>query len=184
MACQVYFYVQICMSEVVIQIQNTIWNTIVLVLSSLRDTLQICRRKPWPMFLPYLENLENLEFCHFLFQAWKCLEFAQKVVKIWNFNSKPGKTWNLQILFQASLYKMSFTKIILIYFFVISTLSTQTLIRSQIDLGFHCLFLEITWKIHRVFCYKRSGNPVPATFHFSLIELHFQNSSFVSFFHF
>ncbi len=24
-----------------------------------------------PGFPPYLENLENLEFCHFLFQAWK-----------------------------------------------------------------------------------------------------------------
>ncbi len=22
-------------------------------------------------FPPYLENLENVEFCHFLFQAWK-----------------------------------------------------------------------------------------------------------------
>ncbi len=40
--------------------------------------------------------------------------------------SFPGleNTWNL---FQVSLFKMSFTKIILIYIFVISTLSTQTL---------------------------------------------------------
>ncbi len=63
-------------------------------------------------------------------------------------------------MFQASLFKMLFTKIILIYFFVISTLSTQTLIPSQIDIGFHCFYLEITWKIHRILCYKRSGNPV------------------------
>ncbi len=48
-------------------------------------------------------------------------------------------------MFQASLFKMSFTNIILIDFFVISTLSTQTLIRSQIDLGFHCFYLENTW---------------------------------------
>ncbi len=67
------------------------------------------------------------------------------------FNSKPGI--NLKFansMFQASLLKMSFTKIIPIYFFVISTLSTQTLIRSQIDLGFHCFYLEITWKIHGI----------------------------------
>ncbi len=63
-------------------------------------------------------------------------------------------------MFQASLFKMSFTNIILIYFFVISTLSTQILIRSQIDLGFHCFYLEITWKIHGILCHKRSGNPV------------------------
>ncbi len=48
-------------------------------------------------------------------------------------------------IFRTSLFKMSFTKIILIYFFVISTLSTQTLIRNQIDLGFHCFDLEKTW---------------------------------------
>ncbi len=30
-------------------------------------------------------------------------------------------------------------------FFVISTLSTQTLIQSQIDIGFHCFYLENTW---------------------------------------
>ncbi len=48
-------------------------------------------------------------------------------------------------MFQVSLFKMSFTKIILIYIFVISTLSTQTLIRSQIDLGYDCFYLENTW---------------------------------------
>ncbi len=54
-------------------------------------------------------------------------------------------------MFQASLFKMLFTKIILIYFFLISTyFSAQTLIRSQIDLGFHCFYLKITWKIHGI----------------------------------
>ncbi len=62
-------------------------------------------------------------------------------------------------MFQASHFKISFTKIILIYFFVIFTLSIQTLIRSQIDLGFYCFNLEITWKIHGILCYKRNGNP-------------------------
>ncbi len=60
----------------------------------------------------------------------KCMEFAQKEVKTWNFNSKPGKNTLkcVNSIFQASLFKMSFTKIILIDFFVIFTLSTQTLI--------------------------------------------------------
>ncbi len=85
-------------------------------------------------------------FVFFLSRPRKCQEFAQKVVKTWNFNSKPGKNLNFDnSMFQASLFKMSFTKIILIYFFVISTLSTQTLICSQIDLGFHCFYLENTW---------------------------------------
>ncbi len=74
-------------------------------------------------FPPYLVNLENLVFCHFLFQSWKMsgICFKKKMVKTWNFNSKHGK--NLQFansMLQASLFKMSFTKIILIYF-VIST---------------------------------------------------------------
>ncbi len=71
-------------------------------------------------------------------------------------------------MFQASLFKMSFTKIILIYFFVISTLSTQTLIWSQIDLGFHCFYLEITWKIYGILCHKRSGNPASVLTHFAI----------------
>ncbi len=72
-------------------------------------------------------------------------------------------------MFQASLFNMSFTEINLIYFFVISsTLSTQTLIRSQIDLGFHCFYLEITWKIHGILCYKRSVNPGSVLTHFKI----------------
>ncbi len=66
---------------------------------------------------------------------------------------------------------MSFTKIILIYFFVISTLSTQTLIGSQIDLGFHCFYLEITWKIHGILCHKRSGNPASVLTDFKIFIL-------------
>ncbi len=92
-------------------------------------------------FPPYLENLENLEFCHFLFAGLE-------------------KAWYL--------LKKSFTKIILIYFFVISALSAQTLIRSQIDLRFHCFYLEITWKIHGILCHKRSGNPASVLTHFEI----------------
>ncbi len=69
---------------------------------------------------------------------------------------------------QASLFKVSFTNIIMIYFFVISTLSTQILIRSQIDLGFHCIYLEITWKIHDILCHKRNGNPASVLTHFEI----------------
>ncbi len=124
-------------------------------------------------FHPTWKTLKTWNFVIFFSRPGKCLEFAKnKVVKTWNFNLKPGKTWNLQILFQASLFKMSFTKIILIYFFVISTLSTQTLIDlgfwSQIDLGFHCFYLEITWKIHGILCHKRSGNPASVLTHFEI----------------
>ncbi len=31
---------------------------------------------------------------------------------------------------------------------------------SQIDLWFHCFYLEITWKIHGILYHHRSGNPV------------------------
>ncbi len=89
---------------------------------------------------------KTLNFVIFFSRHGKCLEFVQKVVKTWNLNSKPGKNLKFaNYMFQASLFKMSFTKINLIYFFVISTLSKQTLIHSQIDLGFHCFYLENTW---------------------------------------
>ncbi len=108
-------------------------------------------------------------FVIFFSRSGKCLEFAQKVVKTWNFNSKPRKNLKFaNVMFQASLFKMSFIKIILIYFFVISTLSTQTLIRSQINLGFHCFYLEITWKIYGILCQKRSGNPASVLTHFKI----------------
>ncbi len=72
-------------------------------------------------------------------------------------------------MFQASFFKMSFTKIILIYFFVISTtLSTQTLIWSQINLGFHCFYLKIALKIHGILCHKRSVNSASVLTHFEI----------------
>ncbi len=55
-------------------------------------------------------------------------------------------------MFQELHFKMSFTKKKIIYIFVISTLSRQTLIQRQINLEFHCFYLEITWKIHGILC--------------------------------
>ncbi len=96
---------------------------------------------------------------------------CSKVVQTWNFNSKPGKK-KLKFansMFEASLFKMSFTKIILIYFCVISTLSTHTLIRSEIDLGFHCIhFIAFVWKIHGILCHKKSGNLVSVLTQFKI----------------
>ncbi len=61
---------------------------------------------------PYLENLENLEFCHLLLQAWKMHRICSKSGrKPWNFNSKYGKNLKfVNLVFQNSLSKMSFTK--------------------------------------------------------------------------
>ncbi len=71
-----------------------------------------------------LKTLKKWNFVIFFSKPRKCLSFAQKVLKTWNFTSKLWK--NLKFansMFQASLFNMSFTKIILIYLFVISTLS-------------------------------------------------------------
>ncbi len=79
-------------------------------------------------FLPYLENLENLEFCHLLFQIWKMPGICSKSRKTWNFNSKPRQ--NLKFgnsKFTDSLLKMSFSMKKNLYINVISTLSTETL---------------------------------------------------------
>ncbi len=77
------------------------------------------------------------------------LEFVQKVVK----------REICKFYVSSFIFKMSFTKVIQIYIFVISTLSTQTLIRSQINLGFDYFYLEITWKIRGILCHQIRGNP-------------------------
>ncbi len=118
-------------------------------------------------FPPYLENFINLDFGHFLFHDWKMPGICSKSGKTLEFEHKTWKKKPWNYMFQTSLFKMSFTKIILIYFFVISTLSIQTLIRSQIGFEFHCFYLEITWKIHGMLCHKRSRN------HVSWPSLHF-----------
>ncbi len=124
----------------------------------------------WSVFPhPTWKSLKTWNFVIFFSRPGKCLEFAQKVLKTWNFNSKPGKNMKFaNSMFQTSLFKVSFTKIILIYFFVMSTLSAQTLVRSQINLWFHCFYLVITWKMHWILCHKRSGNPASVLTHFEI----------------
>ncbi len=65
-------------------------------------------------------------FVIFFSRPGKCLEFAQKVVKTWNFNSIHEK--NLKFansMFRASLFKMSFTKnnsdLFLCHIYIINT---------------------------------------------------------------
>ncbi len=76
---------------------------------------------------PSLENawnlLKNCENLKFLLKTWKKLVLCKFCF-----------SW---FSFQDVIFKK-----ILIYVFVISALSTQRLIQSQIDLGFHCIYLE------------------------------------------
>ncbi len=98
----------------------------------------------------YLENLENLEFCHLCFQAWKMPEICSKGGKTWNFNSKPGKT------FLNSVFKVSIFKVICkkknnhLHLYHIYIININTVIQSQIDLECHWFYLEVTRKIHGI----------------------------------
>ncbi len=79
--------------------------------------------------------------------------------KTWNFNSKLWKIWILRIsYFQINLsrcrYKKSFTSML-----YLNWQNKNSVIQSQINLGFHCFYLEITWKIHGIPCHQRSGSP-------------------------
>ncbi len=53
---------------------------------------------------------------------------------------------------------MSFTKLFPLHLCHIYIINTNTVIHCQIDLDFHCFYLEITWKIHGILCHQRSGN--------------------------
>ncbi len=108
---------------------------------------------------PTWKTLKTWNFIIFFSRPGKCLEVAQKVVKTCNCNTNPGKNLKFANSMFLASFKVLFTKIILIYLIVISTLSTQTLIRSQIDLGFHCFYLEITWKIHGFFVWPDKLEP-------------------------
>ncbi len=103
---------------------------------------------------PTWTTLKTWNFGIFFSRPGKCMEFAQKSVKTWNFNSKPWKTWNLQcyvlsFTFQDVIYKNN-SDLHLCNMYIINT---NIVIRSQIDHGFHCFYLEITWKIHGILCH-------------------------------
>ncbi len=91
----------------------------------------------------------------------KCLEFAQKVGKAWNFNSKPGKYY-IERKFGVSRFtfqdviskKESFTSFSYLHY------QHKHCDFEPFDLEFHCFYMEITWKIHGILCHQRSGNPV------------------------
>ncbi len=59
-------------------------------------------------------------------------------------------------MFKDSIQDIFYKNVI--YIFIISTLSTQSyVIQSQINLEFHCSYLEITWKIHEISCHQIVG---------------------------
>ncbi len=75
------------------------------------------------------------------------------ILKKWENTGISAQTWNKikickfnvsKFIFQDVIYKIN-----LIDIFVISTLSTQTQIQSQTDLGFHYFYLEITWIVSK-----------------------------------
>ncbi len=73
----------------------------------------------------------------YLSMSGKCLKFTVKSEKIWNLKLKQGKIpYICKFGFKIHFSRYHFQKPF-IYIFVISTLSTQTVIQSQIDLGFH-----------------------------------------------
>ncbi len=109
---------------------------------------------------PTWKTFKICNFVIFFSRPGKWLEFAQKVVKTWNFNSKPEKLeickfYVSSFTFQDVIYKNNSD----LHLCHIHIINTNTVIQRQIDLGFHCFYLEITWKIHGILCHQRSGNP-------------------------
>ncbi len=113
------------------------------------------------MFQHYLENLANLKFCHILFSGLENAWIGSKSVKGWNFNSNPRKKHEIckfnvpKVTFRDVIYKKIHLHLCHIYI-----INTNTVIQRQVDLGFQCFYLEITWKMQGMLCYQRSGNPV------------------------
>ncbi len=106
------------------------------------------RGKPW--ILP------------FTFQPRKYLAIAQKLggkpgILVENLEKKQqiSNCFVSRFTFQDVIYKKNLLHLRHIYI-----INTNTVIWSQIDLGFHCFSLEITWKIHGISHHQRSGNPV------------------------
>ncbi len=70
---------------------------------SLEDIQFVSTTCLYTEFPSSLENLEKWNFDIYFSRPGKCLEFAQKVGKIWNFSWKPGK--NSRFTFQDVIYK-------------------------------------------------------------------------------
>ncbi len=105
-------------------------------------------------FQPYLKTCDSvISFS----RPGKCMEFGQKVGKagILTQSFEICKFSVLSFTFQNVIYKQ-FSFISLSY---LHYRNTNTVIQRQIDLGFHCFYLEITWNIHVILCHQRSGNP-------------------------
>ncbi len=92
---------------------------------------------------------KTCNFVIYFSRPGKCLEFAQKVGKT------SQKNYIENLVFQDLLFKMSLTKkknhlLVHLHLFHIYIINRNTVILSQIDLEFHCFYLEITWKIHGI----------------------------------
>ncbi len=119
---------------------------------------------------PTWKTWKTLNFVIFFSKPGKCLEFAQKVIKTWNFNSEPGQKLKLRILFQTSLFKMLFTKINLTYM-TLSYLHYQHKhwFEAKLILDFIAFLgnnLENTWNLGPktlrkpgIWYLEKSGNP-------------------------
>ncbi len=136
-------------------IMKTSRNTLI---CTIRQVLKVIIRGSYPTW----DTLKSWNFVIYIFQR---LENVLNLLKKWqnarilteNIEKKTLKFVNS--MFRYSLFKMSFTKRI-IYIFVIATYSnTNTVIWSQIDLGFNYFYLEITWKIDGISYHQRSGGP-------------------------
>ncbi len=104
---------------------------------------------------PTWKTLKTWNFFILFSRLGKCLDFSGKVTKKnRNFNSKPGKRLEFRKFDVSRLtFQGVFTKPI-IYIIVISKLSTPTLwFEAKFNLGFHCFYLEIIWKIHGISCH-------------------------------
>ncbi len=87
---------------------------------------------------------------------------CSKVGETWNFNSNQNNIKLINLVFQDSLFKMMMIQgknnhLHLCHIYIISI---NTVIQSQINLGFDCFYFKITWKIHGILGQQRSGNPV------------------------
>ncbi len=86
------------------------------------------------------------------------------MVKTWNFNWK--KTELVIFVFSGSVFQMSFnTRKDYLNQWLIYIIITNTVYQSQIDLGFHWFYWEITWKIHGNFVSREKWKPCIYTAH-------------------